>query len=28
MDYRFFVLGTAANLVAGLAGLAVGGLFL
>ena len=28
MDYRFFVVGTAANLVAGLAGLAVGGLFL
>lgn len=28
MDYRYFVLGTAANLVAGLVGLAVGGLFL
>ena len=28
IDYRFFVLGTAANLIAGLAGLAVGGLFL
>jgi hypothetical protein len=28
MDYRFFVLGTAANLVAGLAGLGVGGLLL
>jgi len=28
MDYRFFVIGTAANLVAGLVGLGVGGLFL
>ena len=28
LDYRLFVIGTAANLVAGLAGLAVGGLFL
>jgi len=28
MDYRFFVLGTAANLVAGLVGLGVGGLLL
>jgi hypothetical protein len=27
-DYRLFVLGTAVNLVAGIAGLAVGGLFL